>query len=58
MTECPSCALDIEDASEICPYCGYEFPEQPKGGTKLIVYLLVALMLWPLYELVVFLMNR
>lgn len=58
MTECPSCALDVEGTPEQCPYCGYEFPGQPEGGTKIIVYLLVALMLWPLYELVVFLVNR
>lgn len=57
MTECPSCALEFEGSPGVCPYCGYEFPGKAKGGTKLIVYLLVALMLWPLYELIVFLIK-
>ncbi len=57
MTECPSCALDVEGKPEVCPYCGYEFPGKAKGGTRLIAYVLVVLMLWPLYELIMYLLN-
>jgi RNA polymerase subunit RPABC4/transcription elongation factor Spt4 len=24
--ECPSCAMDIDTDSTICPICGFEFP--------------------------------
>jgi hypothetical protein len=48
--ECPSCALEVDDDAETCPYCGYEFPRQ-KAGLKFIALLIVALMLWPLFKL-------
>lgn len=48
--ECPSCALDVNRDAEICPYCGYEFPQQ-KAGLKYIAILIVLLMLWPLFKL-------
>ena len=57
MTECPSCALEFEGSPDVCPYCGYEFPGKAEGGIRFIAYLLVALMLWPLYELIVFLLK-
>ncbi|HTJ52070.1 MAG TPA: zinc ribbon domain-containing protein [Cyclobacteriaceae bacterium] len=25
--ECPSCAMDIDAKSKVCPICGYEFAE-------------------------------
>jgi RNA polymerase subunit RPABC4/transcription elongation factor Spt4 len=25
--ECPSCAMNIESKSKVCPICGYEFAE-------------------------------
>ena len=58
MKECPSCALDVNGSPNACPYCGYEFPGQTKGFTRLMGYLLIAIMLWPIYELVMFLLNR
>ena len=39
--ECPSCAMEIDDASKICPICQYEFPQQ----SKLHVWVAVALRL-------------
>ena len=57
MTECPSCALEVTGNPDTCPYCGYEFPSQSKG-IKLVAYLFVIIMLWPLYELVMYLVNR
>lgn len=25
---CPSCAMEIDEASKICPVCAYEFPRK------------------------------
>jgi hypothetical protein len=44
--ECPSCALDYDasDDPEVCPYCGYEFPQQ-KSYVPWVALLFVLLML-------------
>ena len=44
--ECPSCALeyDASDDPDVCPYCGYEFPEQ-KSYVPWVAILFVLLML-------------
>lgn len=44
--ECPSCALeyDAADDPDVCPYCGYEFPEQ-KSYVPWVALLFVLLML-------------
>lgn len=42
--ECPSCALEAPAEAEVCPYCGYEFPQQ-KGGLPVIAALFLVLML-------------
>ncbi len=47
--ECPSCALDIEDVAEVCPYCQYEFPTQ-KSSRKVMAWVMALLLAWPLYE--------
>jgi RNA polymerase subunit RPABC4/transcription elongation factor Spt4 len=43
--ECPSCAMEIDADSRICPICGYEFPGT-KMGYKWIAILLVILILF------------
>ena len=50
LKECPSCALEVEAAADVCPYCGYEFPEH-RSGLKWAAILMALLMAWPLYEL-------
>lgn len=50
MKECPSCALEVEKEAEVCPYCGYEFPEE-KSSLKYAAILMALLMAWPLFEL-------
>ena len=48
--ECPSCGLDVPADADVCPYCGYEFPER-KGSTKAMAILFAVLLLgWALYE--------
>jgi predicted amidophosphoribosyltransferase len=42
--ECPSCAMEIDPESKICPICGYEFPGY-SSSTKLIALLLALLFL-------------
>jgi hypothetical protein len=44
--ECPSCAFEVEAEAEVCPYCGYEFPE-PRTGFGPMAWLFVLLMLIP-----------
>ncbi len=54
--ECPSCALEVEKNLEECPYCGYEFPTQ-SAGFRYAGWLFIALMLWPLFELLSYLFD-
>ena len=42
--ECPSCAMDIDNKSKVCPICGYEFAEF-SVLTKWVAILLVILFL-------------
>ncbi|UII32491.1 zinc ribbon domain-containing protein [Fulvivirga ulvae] len=42
--ECPSCAMEVEADSKVCPVCGYEFPGFGKG-IQWVAILLVLLML-------------
>lgn len=45
--ECPSCAMEVDEASTACPICGYEFPRR-SGMVKWIAIVLVIalLLLW------------
>ena len=51
MNECPSCALEVDPKLEICPYCAYEFPRQPRSRI-LMAWVMALLLLYPLFELV------
>ncbi|GIV58604.1 MAG: zinc ribbon domain-containing protein [Bacteroidetes bacterium] len=44
--ECPSCALDVDAAAEVCPYCGYEFPVQKRGVTWAAVAMILLALGW------------
>ncbi|MBL7914668.1 MAG: hypothetical protein JNL49_06440 [Bacteroidia bacterium] len=44
--ECPSCAMEVDNASTVCPICGYEFPVQSKIYTWVAVLLLVVILLY------------
>jgi hypothetical protein len=35
---------------EVCPFCGYEFPQQKKT-MPVFAWLFAVLMLWPLFQL-------
>jgi hypothetical protein len=48
--ECPSCALDVDEEAEVCPYCRYEFPRQP-SARKAMAWVMALLLAWPLFEL-------
>lgn len=44
--ECPSCAMEIDATSKVCPICGYEFPGAGKNtALKWMAVLLVILFL-------------
>ncbi|MEO0557276.1 MAG: zinc ribbon domain-containing protein [Bacteroidota bacterium] len=42
--ECPSCAMEVPADTEVCPFCGYEFPVR-KASTRLSAWLFVGLMI-------------
>lgn len=42
--ECPSCAMEIDTASKVCPICGYEFPGR-SGSLKWVAIALALLFL-------------
>ncbi len=44
--ECPSCAMSVEAEAEVCPVCGYEFPE-PRTGVSPMAWLMAALLILP-----------
>lgn len=53
MRECPSCAIESAatgQPDEVCPFCGYEFPQQKKT-MPVFAWLFAVLMLWPLFQL-------
>lgn len=54
--ECPSCALEIPADAETCPYCGYEIPQQ-KSSTKTAAIIFALLMIWPLIEVIDWLLS-
>ncbi|MBN1543090.1 zinc ribbon domain-containing protein [candidate division KSB1 bacterium] len=55
--ECPSCAMEIDQTDEVCPICGYEFP-QSRRLIKPVTWVLVLLLLLPFIRLVLRLLIR
>lgn len=54
--ECPSCALDVEEDAEHCPYCGYEFPQQ-KSSVMFWAIVMALLLAWPVIEVIGYLFG-
>ena len=54
MIECPSCAMESEGGSALCPICGYEFPVQKKSMSWFVL-LYALLMLWPVLKVIEYL---
>ena len=46
--ECPSCAMDVDAKSKLCPICGYEFPSI-NLGLKVIAIVLILLSLYLIF---------
>lgn len=53
---CPSCGLPINADADVCPYCAYDLPQQ-KSSLKMAALLFALLMLWPLIELIRYLVR-
>lgn len=51
MNECPSCALEVDQNLDVCPYCAYEFPRQPRSRI-LMAWVMAILLIYPLFELI------
>ena len=54
--ECPSCALDVEKGSELCLYCGYEFPQQ-KSSVLFWAVVMALLLAWPIIKVIGYLFG-
>jgi predicted amidophosphoribosyltransferase len=47
--ECPGCAMETDSRDEVCPICGYEFPEQ-SPTSMIAAWLFIALiLLWLIF---------
>jgi len=44
--ECPGCAVEVGGSNNVCPICGYEFPDQPRGIKIMAVLMAILLLLW------------
>ncbi|WP_440999691.1 zinc ribbon domain-containing protein [Fodinibius sp. SL11] len=44
--ECPGCAVEVDADTEVCPICGYEFPNQPLGIQIVTCIMIVLLLLF------------
>ncbi|MEX1010572.1 MAG: hypothetical protein WDZ29_00770 [Balneolaceae bacterium] len=45
--ECPSCAMPVDrQRHEVCPVCGYEFPEEPRWQPWMAWLLILLMLLW------------
>ena len=44
--ECPSCAMDVDADSEVCPICSYEFPKASKFPRWIAVLLIILFLLY------------
>ena len=44
--ECPSCAMDVDSKSKICPICQYEFAEIATGYKWIAIMLTVIMLLY------------
>ena len=47
--ECPSCAMDVDAASEICPICSYEFPTVSMSLKVGAWLMLILMIIWLLF---------
>jgi RNA polymerase subunit RPABC4/transcription elongation factor Spt4 len=46
--ECPSCAMEIDAESKMCPVCSYEFPAR-NNSLKWVALLLALLFLYLIF---------
>ncbi|MCW9707134.1 zinc ribbon domain-containing protein [Fodinibius salsisoli] len=43
--ECPGCAMMVDRDAEVCPICGYEFPQQ-STGMQVMVWVMIILLIF------------
>lgn len=44
--ECPGCAMEVDREAEVCPICGYEFPQQSASVKVMVWVMVILLLLW------------
>lgn len=47
--ECPSCAMEVEASSKVCPICAYEFTRQPRWIQWTAILLLIIVLLYLIF---------
>ncbi|MEO9484143.1 MAG: hypothetical protein ABJG47_11875 [Ekhidna sp.] len=43
--ECPSCAMEVDNKSKVCPICQYEFAEFSIGYRWIAIVLIITMLL-------------
>lgn len=44
--ECPSCAMEVDATSKVCPICGYGFADFSSGYKWVAVFLILLFLLY------------
>lgn len=44
--ECPSCAMEIDAKSKVCPVCSYEFPSSNTTSRWIVIFLILLFVLY------------
>jgi hypothetical protein len=44
--ECPSCAMEIDADSKVCPICSYEFAESHPSPRRWLAIMLIAVIVF------------
>lgn len=47
--ECPSCAMEVDADSKVCPICSYEFTEGHSSGRRLLAALVIVAILLAIF---------
>lgn len=46
--ECPSCAMEIDANSKVCPVCSYEFPKTNTASSWIVIFLIILFLVYML----------
>lgn len=47
--ECPGCAVEVDADAEVCPICGYDFPQRSKAVKYSAWLMIILILLWMIF---------